>query len=139
MTAKPLPTWPLPVMALVQVHFGTVLVSPLRESGAPWGAGYASLSALASLTGLVVLAFAVRNCIRLWQVQPWEASWALVAATVLVTLFSALVATGPMTIGVWHWESLIPGTLAVYLIVVLVREMSRLLARSPEPNQSVES
>lgn len=139
MTAKPLPTWPLPVMALVQVHFGTVLVSPLRESGAPWSAGYASLSALASLAGLVVLAFAVRNCIRLWQVQPWEASWALVAATVLVTLFSALVATGPTTIGLWHWESLIPGTLAVYLIVVLVREMSRLLARSREPNPSVES
>lgn len=43
-----------------------------------------------------------------------------------------------MTIGLWHWESLIPGALAMYLIVVLVREMSRLLARSPEPNQSVE-
>jgi hypothetical protein len=137
--AKPLPTWPLPVMALVQMHFGTVLVSPLRESGAPWSVSYAVLSALASLAGLVVYAFAVRNCLRLWHVPPWKASWALVAATILVALFSALVATGPMSIGLWRWESLIPGALAVYLIVILVREMSRLLARSPEPNQSVES
>jgi hypothetical protein len=136
---KPQPAWPLPVMALVQVHFGTALVSPLRESGAPWSVGYAVLSGIASLGGLVVLAFAVRNCIRLWQVQPWEASWTLVAATVLVTLFSALVATGPVSIGLWRWESLIPGTLAVYLIVVLARETSRLLARSPGPNPSVES
>lgn len=139
MTAKPLPTWPLPVMALVQLHFGTVLVSPLREPGAPWSVGYAVLSGIASLAGPVVLAFALRNCIRLWQVQPWEASWALVTATVLVTLFGALWATGPMTIGLWRRESLIPGALAGYLIVVLVREVSRLLARSLDPGQSVES
>jgi hypothetical protein len=126
-------------MALVQVHFGTVLLSPLSESGASWSFSYVVLSALASLAGLVVLAFAVRNCIRLWQVPIWEASWALVVATVLVALFSALVATGPMSIGLWRWNSLIPGTLAVYLIVVLVREMSRLLPRRPEPNQPVES
>lgn len=97
------------------------------------------LSGIAGLAGLVVLAFAVRNCIRLWQVQPWEASWALVAATVLVAFFGALWATGPLSIGRWRWESLIPGTLAVYLIVVLVREVRRLLARLPDSNQSVKS
>ena len=43
-----------------------------------------------------------------------------------------------MTIGVWQWESLAPATLAMYLLVVLVREVNRRLARSA-PGQSEDS
>lgn len=138
MTGKPLPTWPLPVMALAQIYVGTAFVLPLRKPGAPWSVGYASLSAVFGLVGLAILALAVRNCVRLWHVQTWEASWTLVAVTVPVTLFSALWATGPMTIGVWHWSSLVPGTFAGYLIVVLAREVRRLLARSKDPARFVD-
>ena len=139
MTSKPLPAWPLPVLALAQVYYGTVLVSPLQEPGAPWSAGYAVLSAVGGLFGLALLGLAVRNCLRLWRVQPWEASWALVAATVLVALFSAVWATGPMSIGIWHWSSLVPGAFAMYLLVVLVREVRRRLARNKEPGRLVDS
>jgi hypothetical protein len=118
------------MVALAQVYFGTVLVSPFREPGAPWDVGYAVLSAVASIGGLTILALAVRNCLRLWRVPPHEASWALVTLAVPVTLFSGLWATGPMTLGVWHWYSLVPGTFAAYLIVVLVREVRRLQVRS---------
>lgn len=138
MTAKPLPTWPLPLMALAQVYVGTALVSTLRESGAPWNDTYAVLSALAGLGGLLILALAVRNCLRLWRVHPCEASWVLVAVTVPVTLFSALWAAGPMTIGVWPWSSLVPGTFAVYLTVVLAREVRRRLTRSNDPGPLVD-
>lgn len=97
------------------------------------------MSTVASLVGLAVLALAARNCMRVWRVPPGEASWALVAATGLVSLFSALWATGPLTIGVWHWESLVPGAFAVYLVVVVVREVNRRLARSKAPGQSWDS
>ena len=112
---------------------------PLREPGASWDAGYAALSTIASVACLAILALAARNCMRLWRVPPGEASWALVAAAGLVGLFSALWATGPLTIGVWHWESLVPATFAVYLVVVLVREVKRRLARSKATDQSVDS
>lgn len=138
MTPRTIPTWPLPVLAFAQVWVGTVLVAPLREPGAPWDAGYVALSAIAGLAGLAILALAARNCIRLWKVSPGEASWALIAATGLVSLFSALWATGPMTIGAWHWESLAPAILAVYLVVFLVREVNRRLAPTKAPRQSVD-
>jgi len=125
-------------MAFAQVWVATVLVARPREPGASWDAGYAALSVIASLAGLAILTLAARNCIRLWRVPAREASWTLVAATTLVGLLSALAATGPMTIGVWHWESLAPATLAMYLLVVLVREVNRRLARSA-PGQSEDS
>ena len=136
---KPEPTWPLPVLAFAQVWVGTVLIAPLREPDASWHHGYAALSTIASLAGLAILALAARNCMRLWRVPPEEASWALVAAAGMVGLFSALWATGPLTIGVWHWDSLVPATFAVYLGVVVVREVKKRLARSKATDEPVDS
>jgi hypothetical protein len=136
---KPAPTWLLPVMALAQVWAATVLVAPLREPGASWNVGYAALSTVSNLAGLAILALAARNCSRLWRASQEQASLALAVATALVSLFSALVATGPMTIGVWHWESLVPATLALYLAVVLGREVNRLLARGRASGHSRDS
>ena len=129
----------MPVLALAQIYYGSVLVSPLRELGAPWSTGYAVLSAVGGLFGLAILGLAERNCLRLWRVQAWEASWVLVAVTVLVALFSAAWATGPMSIGAWHWSSLVPGTFAAYLLVVLGREVRRQLARRNKPGLIVDS
>lgn len=81
-----------------------------------------------SLFGIGVLALAFRNCVRLWRAEAGEAFWALVVAVVLVTLFGALWATGPLAIGVWRWSSLVPGTFAAYLMVVLWREVRRRLS-----------
>jgi hypothetical protein len=53
MTPRPMPAWPLPVMALVQVWFATVFVVPLREPGAPWSLSYAVLSGIAGLAAEV--------------------------------------------------------------------------------------
>ena len=58
---------------------------------------------------------------------------------VLVSHFCALWATGSMTIGVWQWRSLLPATFATYLVVVLVREVHRRLARNKELGQFVDS
>jgi hypothetical protein len=118
-------------LALVQVWFGTALFSPLTESGASWNGGYALLSAIWSLAGLAILALAVRNCVRLWRVPPAEASWALVASAVVVAGFSALIASGPMSSGVWRWWALIPGALATYLFIILGRELHRKLGVKP--------
>ncbi len=139
MTPRSSPSWSLPVTAFAQVWVAAVLVSPPREPGTPWAFGYAALSGIVSLAGLAVLAFAVRNCGRLWRVPPGQASWALVAASALVASVSLLVATGPVSIGVWDWESLMPGALGAYLIVVVVREVSRLLARGNDTSGSVRS
>lgn len=139
MKTKAQPTWPLPVLAFGRVWVGTVLIAPLRRSGASWDAGYAALSTIATLAGLAILLVAARNCMRLWRVPPEEASWALVAAAGLVGLVSALAATGPLTIGVWHWESLVPATFAVYLVALLVREGNKRWARSRSTGQSVDS
>jgi hypothetical protein len=138
-SAKPVPTWPLPVLALAQLFVGTVLVSPLRETSAPWSLGYAVLSAVVGLAGLAILGLAVRNCVRLWRLRPSEASWALVAAMLLTALHGALWAAGPTTIGIWRWWSLVPGTFAAFLVIVLVREVRRRLAKSKEPRQLVTS
>ncbi len=128
--SKPIATWPLAVMAFAQVWLGTVLVAPLREPDASWDAGYAALSAISGLAGLTILALAARNSLRLWRVPPQEASWALVAATGLLGLLSALWATGPLTIGAWHWESLVPASFAVPMVAVCVRGVHARLARS---------
>lgn len=112
MTAKPQPLWPLPILALVQVWFGTALLSPLKEPGASWNGGYAVLAALGNVAGLAMLALAGRNCLRLWRVPPSQASWALVISSALVASLSALVAMGPVTSGVWRWWALVPGALA---------------------------
>lgn len=119
------PAWPLPVMALFQVYVAMVLISPLREPGARWDAGYAALAAIAGVGGLAILSLAVRNCGRLWRVPAQEASWSLVAAAGLTALYSAMWATGPLTLGVWHWSSLVPAALAAYLLVVVAREIRR--------------
>jgi hypothetical protein len=111
------------VLALVQVYFGTVSISPLREPGAPWSLGFAVWSAAFGLMGVAILALAARNCRRLWRVPPREVSWALVAVTLLVALLSALWATGPLSIGLWRWWSLIPGAFAAFLLVVVVRDV----------------
>lgn len=136
---RPEPTWALPVMALAQVWAVTVLVAPLREPGASWNAAYAALSMVSNLAGVAILALAARNCTRLWKVSQGQASWALVATTASVSLFSAVVATGPMTIGVWHFESLIPATLALYLAIVLVREVKTRIALAKASGGSRES
>ena len=122
---KSSPVWSLPILALVQVWFGTALFSPLREPGATWDGGYALLSAIGSLGGLAILALAVRNCLRLWRVPSAVASWALMASAAVVAGFSALVAIGPMSSGVWRWWALVPGALATYLFVILGRELHR--------------
>jgi hypothetical protein len=81
MNAKPQPVWPLPILALVQVCFGTTLFLPLKEPGASWNGGYVVLSTVWSFAGLAILTLAVRNCLRLWRAPPLEASWALAAST----------------------------------------------------------
>lgn len=139
MTAKPQPLWPLPILALVQVWFGTGLLSPLKEPGASWNGGYAVLAGLGSAAGLAMLALAGRNCLRLWRVPPSQASWALVISSALVASLSALVATGPVTSGVWRWWALVPGALATYLIVLLGREIRRMRVRTNASSVFVDS
>lgn len=125
MTVKPLRTWLLPLTALAQTYVGTVFVSLLRQPVPSWDSRDAVLSALAGLAGLGVLALAVRNCFRLWGAQRGETSWALIAAAVTATILSVLWATAPMTVGIWACSSLIPGTFATYLIVVMLRQVAR--------------
>lgn len=139
MTAKPQPLWPLPILALVQVWFGTALLSPLKEPGASWNAGYAVLAALGNVAGLAMLALAGRNCLRLWRVPPSQASWALVISSALVASLSALVAMGPVTSGVWRWWALVPGALATYLIVLLGRAIRRMRVRTDASSMFVDS
>lgn len=125
MSAKPWPTWPLPVLALAQSYFGTVLVTPLREAGAPWSLEQPGLPTAVSVAGLAMLGLAARNCVRLWRVRSREASRGLVAASVMTAVLSAAWAAGPLMIGVGRWWSVVPGTLTAFLILVLVREVRR--------------
>lgn len=120
-------------MALVQVLAGGMLVTSMR--GGPWDLEYALLSAPFVGMGLVILAFAARNCSRLWRVEAWEASWGVVAALAVTMIFSFLIATGPLTVGEWRWTSLPYGAFGGFLVVVLTREVRRRLVRKTDtPN-----
>lgn len=101
----------------------------MQEPGGPWDLKYSLLSGPFVIMGLVVLAFAARNCSRLWRVEAWEASWGLVAALAVTVTFSFLIAAGPLTVGTWRWTSLIDGTFGAFLVVVLAREVRRRLVR----------
>lgn len=129
MTPQSAPAWPRPVLALAQVWIGTALMIPLREPEAPWHAGYAALAAAGGLVGLAFLGLALRHCVVLWR-EPREPSSALVVVALPVILFSGVVATGPMSVGSWQWQSLPFGALAAYLLVVVARELGRWLRRS---------
>ena len=125
MSAKPQPAWLLPLVGLAQVWVGTLLVSFLERPGASWTVGNVLLAAVVAGVGIAILALAVRNCVRLWQVPAREGSWATVGVLVVATLLSAAWATGPTTVGEWHWSSLVPGAFAAYSLVVLAREVFR--------------
>jgi hypothetical protein len=124
-TAKPTPVWPLPVLALLQVVFGMALVPGVDELDGSWTVGFALVWTIVTVGGCALLVLAVRNCRRLWRVAPGEESWSMVVAVGLAGAFSWLWATGPLSIGVWHWDSLVHGAFGAYLVVVLARELRR--------------
>lgn len=122
-------------MALVQMEFGSVLITGVREPGGSWDLEYALWSSPFALVGLLILVFAYRNCSRLWRLPAREAPWGLVVAIAVAASFSMMVATGPLTVGEWKWASLIEALFGTFLVVVLVREVRRKLARATNVGQ----
>lgn len=129
MVSQPAPVWHLPLLGLVQVWLATGLIAPIREPGTSWSGVYDVLSVLLNLVGIYVLVLAARNCSRIWRAEPRAATWALVATALPTAVLCAAVATGPLTLGLWRWKSLIPALFALFLVVALIREVMRLVAR----------
>lgn len=129
MVSQPAPVWHLPLLGFIQVWLGTGFIAPLREPGTSWSVVYGVLSALFNLICVYVLVLAARNCSRIWRAEPPAATWALVATALPTAVLCAAVATGPLTLGLWRWKSLIPALFALFLVVALIREVMRLVAR----------
>ncbi len=124
MTADHRSAFDLAAWIFVHAFFGASLIQPLKESGAAeWHLGYALLAGAACLVGAVLLAFGLRNCARLWQMRRGTASNRSLMAVGLFGVLCGLLSDGPITSGVWKWESLLFAALASYFLVILGLEM----------------
>lgn len=131
-------TFDLAVLIFVQAFFGSAVIMPLKEEGAPWSVTYAVLVGAGCLGGLVLVGFALRNCGRLWRTPRGSASTRSLFALGLFAPIFGLLGSGPFSSGVWRWDATLFVLLALFFAVLLGRELTSRTGRSVEPNPDAE-
>lgn len=92
------------------------------------------LSAASCLLGSVLMAFGVRNCVRLWRLPRGAApagSMRVLGLFALLFGLLAILCAGPLSTGMWMWEAVLFTGLASYFLLVLARELNARTQRTP--------
>ena len=131
-------TFDLAVLIFVQAFFGSAVIMPLKEEGAPWSVIYAVLAGAGCLGGLVLIGFALRNCVRLWRTPRGSAATRTLVALAAFALICGLSSSGPFSVGVWRWDATLFAALAFFFVAIFGRELTSRTGRSVESNPDAE-